>query len=309
MRYSKIAGTDLNVSRICLGTWVFGGDCWGEQDDEVSIRVVRSAVENGINFIDTAPVYGSGRAENVVGRALSDIPGKVIIATKLGLEQKGRSIRPNLKADFIRQEIEMSLRRLRVEAIDLYQCHWPDPATPLEETFGELCKLKEEGKVRHIGVSNFQKDILERAAEIAPVVSDQMPYSLFNRSIEEDLMPFCRGRAISILSYGALGGGILSGKYKEPPVVPKGDVRSFFYKYYTRPFWDKAQKTLSLLKAVAENHHAPVSQAAISWVLRREEVSSCIVGCRNPEQLERNIKAADWELDGAEIKAFSEELE
>ncbi|MGB3057527.1 MAG: aldo/keto reductase, partial [Candidatus Omnitrophota bacterium] len=199
MKYRKIANTDLEVSSICLGTWAFGGDCWGEADDAQSIRVIEEAVDKGINFIDTAPIYGSGRSEEVVGKAIKNKAG-VIIATKCGLEQKGKSIRPNLHADFIRKEAEGSLRRLGVETIDLYQCHWPDPNTSMKETFGEMDKLVREGKIKYIGVSNFEKGVLERSMRAAPIVSDQVEYSLFKRKIEEELMPFCGENKVSVLT-------------------------------------------------------------------------------------------------------------
>jgi aryl-alcohol dehydrogenase-like predicted oxidoreductase len=308
MQYRKIANTDLSVSSVCLGTWVFGGDCWGEVDDAQSVSVVKEAIESGINFIDTAPIYGSGRSEEVVGRAIKEKIG-VVIATKCGLEQKGKSIRPNLTPAFIRKEIEGSLRRLGVCTIDLYQCHWPDPNTPLEETFGEMNKLVEEGKVRYIGVSNFEKSLLSRAREITNIVSDQVEYSLFRRDIEKELIPFCREKIISIFAYGALGGGILTGKYKAPPRFPKGDVRSFFYTFYTEPFWSKAKALVSVLEEIASKRKCSTAEVTINWVLRHPEVVSCIVGCRTIEQLRQNISAADWSLSKEEFERIQGEYE
>lgn len=307
MQYRKIGKTDLEVSSICLGSWVFGGDCWGEVDDAQSVHVVRDALDKGVNFIDTAPIYGSGRSESVIGKAIWGSKGKVIIATKMGLEKKGNAIRPNLSAEFIREEVEDSLCRLGVDTIDLYQCHWPDPNTSLEETFSELNRLADEGKIRYIGVSNFDKEILERSLEVAPVVSDQMQYSLFSRDIESKLLPFCAEENISILTYGSLGGGILTGKYNACKNFPRGDVRSFFYKYYSEPFWGKANAVLSVLGKIAEERKVSVSEVAINWVLSHPEVASCIVGCRTMEQLEENIKAADWRLEEEELALIEEE--
>ncbi|MFC1480049.1 aldo/keto reductase [Candidatus Omnitrophota bacterium] len=309
MKYRKIENTDMEISAITLGSWVFGGDCWGEVKDSESVRVVQDAIEKGINFIDTAPIYGSGRSEEIIGRALQHKPGRVMIATKCGLQQKGSSIRPNLSAPFIREEVDASLRRLGVETIDLYQCHWPDPNTSLEETFGELKRLAEEGKIRHIGVSNFGRDLLRRALLVAPIVSNQVQYSLFDRAPEEDLIPFCKEKGISVLSYGSLGGGILTGKYKEPPAFPKGDVRAFFYQYYREPFWSKAKGLVSVLEGIAGKHKVPASHVAINWVLTSREVASCIVGCRTPEQLEQNVKAADWELTEDELTKIQAEYD
>ena len=308
MQYRKIANTDLSVSSICLGTWVFGGDCWGEVDDAQSVRVVKEAIESGINFIDTAPIYGSGRSEEVVGRAIKEKIG-IVIATKCGLEQKGKSIRPNLTPAFIRKEVEGSLRRLGICTIDLYQCHWPDPSTPLEETFGELDKLVQEGKIRYIGVSNFDKSLLDRTQQITNVVSDQVEYSLFRRDIEKELIPFCREKIISIFAYGTLGGGILTGKYKTPPRFPKGDVRNFFYTFYAEPFWNKAKALILVLEEIASKRNCSAVEVTINWVLSHPEVVSCIVGCRTEEQLRQNILAAGWELSEDELRRIESEYE
>jgi aryl-alcohol dehydrogenase-like predicted oxidoreductase len=287
---------------------VFGGGPWGEASDSQSIRVVEEAIEKGITIFDTAPVYGSGRSEEVLGRAIKGKSGKIAIATKCGLEQKGSSIKPNLSAAFIREELENSLRRLGVEAIDLYQCHWPDENTPEEETFGELSRLVKQGKIKHIGVSNYDAAQLEKALNVAPITSNQMQYSLFKREIEKDLFPFCREKGVSILSYGSLGGGILTGKYKKPPSFPKGDPRSFFYTYYREPFWSKAKELVSVLEEIAGKRKCSVSEVAINWVLSHEEVSSCIVGCRTPEQLDQNAPAADWELSEEELARLDQSV-
>ncbi len=307
MRYRKLGNTDLEVSVVCLGTWVFGGDFWGGAEDTESLKVAEDAIERGINFIDTAPVYGFGRSEEIVGRAIKGKADKVVIATKLGLEGRGKDVRPNLSAPFIRKEIEDSLRRLGVEKIDLYQCHWPDPKTPLEETLGEMKKLVEEGKIRCIGVSNFDKVLMEKATEIAPVVSDQMQYSLLDRKIEEDLMPFCREKGISILAYGPLGGGILTGKYKKPPAFPKGDARSLFYTFYSEPNWSKARALVDVLEDIASKRGVSTSQVAINWVLSHEEVASCLAGCRTTQQLEQNLQAGAWELTEEELARIQRE--
>lgn len=308
MEYRKIGNSDLEVSSIALGTWVFGGDCWGEVDDAESARVVAEAIEKGINIIDTAPVYGNGRSEKIIGKAIKGKRDRVVIATKCGLQQKGLSIQPNLSASFIREEIANSLRRLDLETIDLYQCHFPDLNTPLEETFTELKKLVIEGKIRYIGISNFDRALTGLIAEIAPIVSNQTQYSLLDRTIEEDLMPFCREKNISILSYGPLGGGILTGKYKDPPTLSRGDVRSFFYKYYREPLWSKVREFVKVLERIAEKRNVPTADVAINWVLRREEVASCIVGCRTTKQLEANVKAVGWCLSEEEIAEIDSNL-
>ena len=304
MQYRKIPNADMKVSAVSLGTWVFGGGEWGEASDADSIRAAEEAIDKGVNLIDTAPIYGFGRSEEVVGRAVRGKRDRVLIATKCGLEAKGKSIGINLTASFIREDVENSLRRLGIDVIDLYQCHWPDKKTPLAETFGEMLKLKDEGKIRHIGVCNFGKDLLEKALQEAPIVSDQVQYSLFHRDIEKDLLPFCREKDVSILAYGSLGGGILTGKYKEPPKFPKGDVRQFFYKYYDEAFWGKAQEVIKVLEGIASARGVPVSQVAINWALSRKEVASAIAGCRNKEQADKNFPASNWELTEEELASI-----
>ncbi|MFH1837653.1 MAG: aldo/keto reductase [Candidatus Omnitrophota bacterium] len=301
MEYRRIGNSDLEVSTVALGSWVFGGDGWGEADDAESIKVVQRALDLGINIIDTAPIYGDGRAEEVIGKALQGRRKNVIIATKCGLEKKGKGISIDLTAGFIREEIENSLRRLNIETIDLYQCHWPDPKTPYGETFGELKKLISEGKIRHIGVSNFDPAQIKKAISFAPVISDQVQYSLFDRNIEKELIPVCRENNVSILSYGSLGGGILTGKYRNPPSFGKGDVRSFFYKFYKEPFWGQARELVTILENISSKRGVPTSQSAINWVLAHEEVASCIVGCRTEGQLAQNVKSPEWSLNEEEI--------
>ncbi|MFH1846784.1 MAG: aldo/keto reductase [Candidatus Omnitrophota bacterium] len=308
MKYRQIGNSNLNVSIVGLGTWVFGGREWGETEDAVSIQVVRGAVEKGINFIDTAPIYGNGRSEEVIGKALAEIKREaVIIATKCGLEQKGTSIRHNLSPGFIRQEIENSLKRLNVETIDLYQCHWPDPDTPIEETMQELKTLVSEGKIRYIGVSNFNQELLARALALAPVTSNQVRYSILDREIENDIIPFCERSHVSVLAYGPLGGGILTGKYKKQPHFSKGDVRSFFYKYYREPVWSKVKELIMVLAEISEKHKVPVSQIAIDWVLNKKVVASCLTGCRSLAQLEKNIGASEINLSEDEIALIEKE--
>ena len=307
MEYRKVGNSELKVSSIALGSWVFGGDdTWGTVDDYESIKVIEEAVEKGISIIDTAPVYGDGHAEEVIGKFLKNRPKDVLVATKCGLEKKGHSIRPNLSENFIKEEIENSLHRLKVDTIDLYQCHWPDPVTAPEETFNTLNRLVQEGKIKYIGVSNFGKKQLEEALKFSNIVSNQMRYSIFDREIEEDLIPLCKDRNISILSYGSLGGGILTGKYKEPPVFGKGDVRSFFYKFYREPFWSKGNEMVALLSDVADEYEVPVSAVAINWVRGNAQVAMCIVGSRTYQQLDDNIAASGWQLDEKDMKRIND---
>jgi aryl-alcohol dehydrogenase-like predicted oxidoreductase len=309
MKYKKLGDTGFEVSEICLGTWVFGGDCWGEVDDKVSQRVVEEAVESGVNFIDTAPIYGSGRSEEVIGRAIKGKREGLVIATKCGLKIKDGALAVDLSPAFIRKDLENSLRRLGVETIDLYQCHWPSDTTPYKETFDELNKFVREGKIRHIGVSNFDKKQTAKAMEYAKIETNQVQYSLLDRRIESELMPFCEEKGISILPYGPLGGGILTGKYNDPPEIKKGDVKDFFYQFYKEPNWSKAKKMVSVLKEIADERGAQVSHVAIKWVLARAIVPSCIVGCRTSDQLKDNVSAVELELSTQELDLIQAEYE
>lgn len=305
MRFKKLGKTDLDVSVVGIGTWAMGGNHWGKTDDSQSITTIHEAIEAGINLIDTAPIYGDGHAEEVVGKAVKDLRDRVIIATKCGVHRVGREFKFILKPEEIRKELELSLRRLGVDSIDLYQCHWPDPDTPIEETMAELMKMKAEGKIRFIGVSNFDVPLLEKVLSAGPVVSLQPQYSLLERSIEKEILPFCREREIGILAYGPLGSGILTGKYKNPPTFGKGDARSFFYPYYREPYWGRTRELLAEIKGIAGRHGAPLAQVAINWVNQQDGVTSALVGARTSEQARANAGAGNWELSRDEIAAIT----
>lgn len=302
MRYKKIPKTDLEVSVISLGTWVFGGREWGLTDEKQCLDAVDAALECGINLIDTAPIYGAGLSEEIVGKAIKGKRGEVIIATKCGLIGTGKNIKISLKADSIRTEIEESLKRLRVEYIDIYQCHWPDRATPIEETMSEMCKLKKEGKIRHIGVSNFDLPLIKQALNCAEIATIQNHYSLLERSIEKDIIPFCAENKIGILSYGSLGGGILSGKYVNQPQFKNSDARSFFYKFYKGRELERSSKMVEGLREISDNIKKPSNQIALNWINQKEAVVSAVVGCRNREQSCANALTAEWELTDEQMQ-------
>lgn len=296
MRYKRIGNTDLDVSVISLGTWVFGGDNWGGVNEKECIDAVSTALECGVNLIDTAPIYGYGVSEEIVGKAVKGRRDKVIIATKCGLIGKGTGITNNLKPDSIKSEMEGSLKRLGVDYVDIYQCHWPDPDTPIEETMTEMNRLKSEGKIRYIGVSNFNLDLLKQASSFTDIVTLQNPYSLLERSIEKEALTYCQEKGIGILAYGSLGGGILSGKYRKPTTFKGSDARSFFYKYYAGEGFKKTAKIVNLLKEISVKISKPLNQIALNWIRQKEAVASAIVGCRNAEQARMNALSATWEL-------------
>lgn len=306
MRYKRIPGTDLSVSCISLGTWVFGGDeCWGPSEEKDCINVTSKAIDLGINLIDTAPIYGFGRSEEIVGKAIKGKRDKVIIATKCGLIKEDESIKTFLKSASIEKEIGESLSRLNVDYIDLYQIHWPDFNTPIEETLTTMLKLQKQGKIRYIGVSNFGLDLLKSAMQVCQIASIQNEYSFLKREAEREILPFCIEKGIGFLAYGSLGGGILSGKYKTRPRFNPSDARSFFYKFYHNGEFEKAQKLVDILNEVAKLHKKPIAQVALNWINQKEAVSSAIVGARNLKQVEENCGCTDWLLSKDELCACS----
>ena len=305
MHYRELGTSGLTVSAVGLGTWVFGGDHWGQTEDGESIAAIHAALDAGINLIDTAPAYGIGRAEEIVGKAIKGRRERVIVATKCGVHREGTKFRYSLTPDDIRKELEASLRRLGLDTIDLYQCHWPDPKTPVEETMREMLKMRDAGKIRHIGVSNFDIPLLERARAVAPVVSLQPHYSLLERKIEQSILPFCREKKIGIISYGTLGSGILTGKYIEPPCFSKGDCRNFFYLFYKEPYWSRTQSLLAEMKMVAGKRGVPLAQVAINWARQQEGVTAALVGARTAAQAAMNAGAGDWALSMDELDAIT----
>jgi len=302
MKYKNIPHTDLNVSTIALGTWVLGGQFWGGCKGAEGVDAIQSCLDCGVNLIDTAPVYGNGQSEEIVGKAIAGRRDHVILATKCGLITQGKNITNNLKATSITEEVEKSLRRLKVDMIDLYQCHWPDPQTPLEETMDALNQLKQSGKIRYIGVSNFDLKLFKDVLGLADIVSTQNHFSILERTIEEELLSYCDDNQISVLTYGALGGGVLTGKYEQPPSFKGQDARSFFYKYYEGEAYQRVDSLISELKAMGK----PLNQIAINWVRQKRGVTSVLVGCRNAKQVQDNMQAANWELTDEEIDKINE---
>jgi len=302
MKNINIHNTDLNVSPLTLGTWVFGGEMWSGSKEQDSLDAVSAAIDLGITMIDTAPIYGMGVSEEIVGKAIKGKSDKVVIATKCGLVKEGKKIKIDLSAASILREVDASLSRLGIDQIDLYQCHWPDPNTPMQETMETLLKIKEQGKIKYIGVSNFDQALLEEALGSAPVVTLQNQYSLLERSIENDVLPVCREREVGVISYGPLAGGILTGKYQEPKQFAKGDARSFFYKFYQGPAFEKVQALLEKMERMGH----PLYEVALNWVRQQDGVSSVIVGCRNAEQVKRNVSALSWEMDKQQMTELSE---
>jgi len=313
MKYRRLGTTDLECSVIGLGTWGMGGVGWarsGKANDEVSISVIRKAIDLGINLIDTAQPYGMGHSEELIGEAIKGRREKVILADKVVSFRKddfSNTIR-DWRPEFIRFQLEGSLKRLDVDMIDLYQVHWPDPTHPLKDAFEELNRIREEGLVRYIGVSNFTTELIEQAKEYCPIVSIQPPYCLLNRKAEAEILPYCEKETLGVLTYGSLGGGVLTGKYTERPIFDPAqgrDIRSGFYPYYSEENWEKTTRLVDCMRKIAEEKGCPVTHIAIAWVLSKPYITTALVGARTIEQLEMNAAASEVSLTEEELAALT----
>ena len=306
MRRRKLGSTDLDMTVIGLGTWAIGGPWqfgWGPQDDTDSIRTILAAIDAGINWIDTAPIYGCGHSEHIVGLALREMSKKPLIATKCGLLWNQKREKVNcLDRDSIIRECEDSLKRLGVEVIDLYQMHWPVPDEQLEEGWEAMAKLVQQGKVRYIGVSNFTVGQLRRVAAIHPPASLQPPYSMLRRDIEADLIPYCGRRNIGIVAYSPMQKGLLTAKFSKEHMktLAPDDHRRNDPNFLGEKF-EKNLTIVDTLKAIAARNGKTVAQLAIAWVLRNKEVTAAIVGARKQSQIEETVQAGDWVLEKRDI--------
>ncbi len=296
-----IEGIATPVSRIGLGTWAIGGWMWGGADDERSVTTIRTALERGINLIDTAPVYGFGHSEEVVGKALEGVRDQAVIATKVALDWSDGGPRRNATPARIRQEIEDSLRRLRTDRIDLYQVHWPDPLVPIEETAAELEKLRQEGKILAIGVSNYSTEQMEAFRRVAPLASVQPPYNLFERAIEADVLPYARDKGLVVLGYGALCRGLLSGRMNSGTTFDGDDLRKSDPKFKAPRFAQYLAAVEALKTLARERHGKSVLALAIRWVLDQGPTIA-LWGARRPEQLDGIDEAFGWNLSPQDLQ-------
>jgi aryl-alcohol dehydrogenase-like predicted oxidoreductase len=280
--------------------WAFA---WGPQDDGESIAAIRAALDKGVNWIDTAAVYGLGHSEEVVGKAVKGMAKPPYIFTKCErIWNERREIAKSLKADSIRREVEASLRRLQIDRIDLYQIHWPEPDEQIEEGWSTLAELKAEGKVRYIGVSNFNVQQMQRAQAIAPITSLQPPYSMISPEIEESIVPYCRTNNIGVIAYSPMKSGLLSGKMTRERVaaLPEDDFRRRTPNFQ-EPLLSRNLELAELLRGIGQRHGRTTGEVAIAWVLRRPEVTAAIVGMRSAEQVDGVIGAAEFRLSAAEV--------
>jgi len=313
MKTRPLGNSDLLITSIGVGTWAIGGPDgnynWGPQDDQDSIAAIHRALDLGINWIDTAPAYGKGHSEEVVGKAIKGLTPKPYLFTKNSLVWgSDRVIKNNLKADSIRRECEQSLNRLGVEQLDLLQIHWPNPDPDIEEAWGEMARLKKEGKVRWIGVSNFSPAQMKRCGTIAAVTSLQPPYSAARRDIEREILPFCKEQGMGVLVYSPMQAGILSGRMTRERVqnLPEGDWRRK-NDQFQEPNLTRNLALQDLFIKIAKRHNHGGAVAAIAWVLRNPEVTGAIVGVRSPAQVAELSAAGEFRLSAeeeAEVSRF-----
>src|SRR5246127_5418563 len=304
---ATIAGTSLATSRVGLGTWAIGGWMWGGTDEVESVATIHSAIERGVNLIDTAPAYGFGRSEEIVGRAIAErsLRSRVVIATKTGLEWKDGKVFRNASRDRIFREIDDSLRRLQTDYIDIYQVHWPDPLVPVEEAAATLRKLYDQGKIRAIGVSNYSPEEMARFETIAPLHTVQPPYNLFEREIERDVLPYALGHDVTTLTYGALCRGLLSGAMNTERKFANDDLRKTSDPKFQQPHFGEYLDAASKLDAYAREHFGKrVIHLAVRWLLDQPGVGVALWGARRPEQLAPIGEVAGWSLSESDFAAI-----
>lgn len=324
MEYRTLGSTNLKISAITFGAWAAGGWMWGGSDSNQAIKAIRDAHENGVTSIDTAPIYGMGASEEIVGEAIKDIPrDKVQLLTKFGMrwdlgkgtfyfqskdnDGKEVDIYKYAGKESVKKEVEDSLKRLGTDYIDLYQIHWPDLTTPIQETFEAVAELIEEGKVLHAGVCNYNVEQMKEAQKYVNVVSNQVPFSMVNRDIEKEVVPYCQKNGMSILAYSPMERGLLTGKMKPGQEFDKGDHRAE-NPYFTDESISKTNTFLEKIRPLAKEKDATLAQLVLKWTIERPGITIALAGARNSEQSVQNAAAAALELSSEEIGFITEEL-
>ena len=311
MRYKQFGATDMNVSALTVGTWAIGGANWGEVNKSDSIRAIHAMLDCGVNSIDTAPGYNFGESERVVGEALEGRRDKIYITTKTGVynDEKEGFVKDARKETVFRL-CEESLRNLRTDYIDLMVIHWPDIQhnTPFEETMEALNTLKRQGKIRYIGVSNFEQEQIEEIRKYGQIDAFQPPYSMVNRS-QEELMKWTCSNGIANMTYGSLGAGILTGAIRELLDFAPDDMRLVFYDFFKEPKFSKVMQLLKVLDEIAGKHNAPVAQVAVNWNAQKEYVHTSLCGVRNEAEAMENCSGFEWELSDEEMKQIDSAID
>jgi len=323
MKRNKLGSSDVEISEVVFGAWAIGGWMWGGTDEADAIKAIHKAIDEGITTIDTAPIYGYGLSEELVGNAIKGIRQEVEILTKFGLrwdtaegEFYFESTFPNGSSskihkfggkDSVIKECEDSLRRLGTEVIDLYQIHWPDVTTPISESMEAIEQLIKQGKVRTGGVCNYSKDQFEEAIQVPNIVSNQVPYSMVKRDIEEELVPFCLDTEKSILAYSPLQRGVLTGKITADYEFGEGDHRPQTT-YFQEPNLGRINAFLDSIRSIADDHQATLAQLVINWTLNQPGITGALVGARNPKQVQENAGGADLNLTASEMEVINNQL-
>ena len=307
MQTRQLGNSDLQITPIGVGAWAMGGGdwafSWGQQEDKNSIEAIHAALEAGINWIDTAAIYGHGHSEEVVGKAISGRANRPYIFTKCGIVwDEQRQISRSLKADSIRGEVEASLRRLKLDVIDLYQIHWPDPEPEMEEGWQTLAQIRKEGKVRNIGVSNFNVAQMKRAQKIAPITSLQPPYNIVTSDIETEVLPFCRENNIGVIVYSPMKSGLLTGKMTRERIakLPRDDFRPRTVSFQ-EPLLTRNLGLVEVLRSIGDRHGHTPGEVAIAWTLRDPVVTGAIVGMRSAQQAKEIVGCAEFRLSNNEV--------
>ncbi len=315
MKTNKLGNTDLQLTNIGLGTWAIGGPWeygWGPQDDSQAVQSILRALELGVNWIDTAPVYGCGHAEELIGKALKQTRFKPYIATKCGTDcDKNKKKLGNILArEHILSQCKKSLKRMGIDQIDLYQMHWPQPDKDIEQGWETMAECVEKGWVRHIGVSNFSIEQMERLKGIHPIASLQPPYSMLARETEWQLLEYCAQHNIGVVAYSPLKRGLLTGKFSHEYMqkIPADDHRKKSPEF-TEPLFSIYLDVVEKLKPIASRNGRTPAQLAIAWVLRRPEVTAAIVGARKPSQIEETAEASNFEINSEDLHEINELLE
>jgi len=310
MEYVKIAGTDITSSRIGLGCWAIGGWLWGGSEERESVDTILTALGEGINLIDTAAIYGFGRSEEIVGKALSEHGqrNKVVIATKVGLDWTSGKVYRNTTRDRIMKEVEDSLKRLRTDYIDIYQVHWPDSDTPIEETASAMEELYRSGKIRAIGVSNYSTGQMDEFRRKAPLHVSQPPYNLFERAIEDDVLPYCDSNGITMLFYGAICRGLLSGRMRSDTKFEGDDIRKADPKFKEPRFGQYLEAVGKLDEYARSKYDKRVIHLAVRWILDKAPDHIALWGARRPGQLSPVRDMTGWSLDADDFRAIDKIL-
>jgi aryl-alcohol dehydrogenase-like predicted oxidoreductase len=312
MEFVTLADAGLRLSRVGLGTWAMGGGWWGPSDRQESYTTIRKAIDLGITTFDTAPIYGLGVSEEVLGQAIKDsgCRDRVVLATKAGLEWTNNKVVRNSSLPRLAQELEDSLRRLQTDVIDLYQIHWPDPLEPIEETAAFLGQLLQQGKIRAIGVSNFSPEQMDRFRQVAPLHTAQPPYNLFERQIEAEVLPYCREHGIHTLVYSPLCRGLLSGRMTPQTTFPPGDMRAGIDPKFVEPRYSQYLKAAEALSWFAQDRYGKtLAQLAVRWLLDQPGVSVALWGARKPHHLEAISGLWGWSLDAEAMQTIEDILQ